>query len=106
MLFKILILAAIIERVWENLQLLIGENRLNYEIKVIGSVVLAMFAAVGFELDILYALEVVAAASLPGYIMTGFILALGSNVVHDLIDIVSKMSIKPDRDIQKTYPYF
>lgn len=104
MLLNILILAAIIERVWENLQLLIGEKRLTYETKLIGSAVLALFAAIAFELDILYALDAVAAPSLPGYIMTGFILALGSNVIHDLIDIVQGISSRFDPGLQKINP--
>jgi len=94
MLLKILILAVIVERVWEHLQQLAGEKHLTLRVKLLGSAILSVAASLAFQLDFLYALEVMAAPSLPGYILTGFVLSLGSNVIHDLIDIINGLSRK------------
>ncbi len=99
MLLKILILSVIVERVWEQLQQLVGEKRLTLQVKMLGSVVLSVAAALAFQLDLLFALEVMPVTSLPGYILTGFVLSLGSNVLHDLIDIIGNFSrIKREPD--------
>lgn len=88
MVLKVLIVAVVVERVWEHFQLVIGD-KLNSRLKVLGSAVLAVTAAVSLELDLLYGLDVMAAVSIPGMVLTGFVLGLGSNVVHDVIDIVA-----------------
>jgi len=89
LLLKIIVLAVIIEQVWENLQQLAGDKHLNARVKLLGAAVLSVAAALSFRLDFLYVLEIMPEASLPGYILTGFVLSLGSNMVHDLVDIVS-----------------
>ncbi len=104
MLLKILILSVIVERVWEHLQQVVGERRLTLQVKLLGSAVLSVAAALGFQLDLLYALEVMAAPSLPGYILTGFVLSLGSNVLHDLIDIVNGLSRKHNEKDSRALP--
>ncbi len=94
MLLNILIMSVVVERVWEHLQQVVGERRLTLRVKLLGSAALSVAAALGFQLDLLYALEVMSAPSLAGYILTGFVLSLGSNVLHDLIDIVNGISRK------------
>lgn len=94
MLLKIIILSVIIEQLWEHTQNVIGDGLLNLQVKFLGSAVLAIAAAVTLQLDLLYGLEVMPAATVPGFILTGFVLSLGSNVVHDLIDIVQGLSGK------------
>ena len=94
MLLKIIVLSVIIEQVWEHTQNAIGDGRLNRQIKFLGSAAIAIAAAVTLQLDLLYGLEVMPATTIPGFILTGFVLSLGSNVVHDLIDIVHRLSGK------------
>lgn len=88
MLVNILILAAIIERIWEHLQQLLGDRGLSLQAKLLGSAVLSIFASVSLKLDLLCALELTAAVTLPGMVLTGFAIGLGSNLVHDLVGIV------------------
>ena len=95
MLLKIIILSVIIEQVWEHTQNVIGNERLSLQVKFLGSAALAIAAAVTMQLDLLYGLDVMPAVTIPGFILTGFVLSLGSNVVHDLIDIVHGLSGKP-----------
>lgn len=92
MFVNILILAAIIERIWEHLQQLLGEKGLSLQAKLLGSAVLSVFASASLKLDLLYALELTAAVTLPGMVLTGFAVGLGSNLVHDLQGIVSGFS--------------
>ena len=91
MLVKIIVLSMILERVWEHIQQLLGDN-FSTKTKVVGSGLLSMAAALALQLDMLYALDVMPAASYPGYILTGLVLGLGSNVVHDVIDLVNGYS--------------
>ncbi len=94
MLVNILILAAIIERIWEHLQQLLGEKGLSLQAKLLGSAVLSVFASVSLQLDLLYALELTGGITLPGTVLTGFAVGLGSNLVHDLLGIVNGFSGK------------
>lgn len=93
MLIKIVVLSMIIERVWEHIQQLLGDG-FSKQTKVIGSGILSVAAAVALQLDLLYALDVMPAETYPGYIMTGLVLGLGSNVLHDVIDLVTGYSKK------------
>lgn len=91
MLIKLIVLSMILERIWEHTQLLLGDP-LNKKVKVIGAAVLAMLTTCMLQLDLLYALEIMATATIPGYLLTGVVLGLGSNVLHDVIDLVSGIS--------------
>ena len=94
MLIKIIILAAIIERIWEHAQQVIGDKHLTRQAKLLGSAVFSITAAVTLKLDLLFALQVTGAESLPGVILTGFAIGLGTNVIHDLVDTVNNFSTK------------
>lgn len=93
MLVKIIVLSMILERLWEHLQLLL-DDPLSKRMKVIGSALLAMLAAFTLQLDLLHALELFPAISVPGFLLTGVVLGLGSNVLHDMIDLVNGISTK------------
>ncbi len=83
----ILVISMAIERLWEHLQQLTGD-RLSPNFKIIGSGILACAAALTLQLDLLHLLEVMPAPTYPGYILTGLVLGLGSNVVHDITDFI------------------
>ena len=94
MLFNILIIAAIIERIWEHLQQLIGEKNISLQTKLLGSAAFSIAASISLQLDLLTALELSESASPAGIVLTGVAIGLGSNVIHDLIDIISALSGK------------
>ena len=94
MLINILILSAIIERVWEQMQQIVGEKKLSLQIKLIGSAILSIAAAISLQLDLLFSLGVMGSVSWAGIILTGVAISLGSNVIHDLVDIVGGLSTK------------
>ncbi len=93
MLIKIIVLSMILERLWEHMQLLL-DDPLSKRFKILGSAMLAMTAAITLQLDILHALDLFPAASIPGFLLTGLILGLGSNVLHDVIDLVGGINNK------------
>ena len=90
MLIKIIVMSMILERIWEHIQQLLGDS-FSKQTKIIGSGMLAMAAALALQLDLLNALEIMPAATYPGYILTGLVLGLGSNLVHDVIDLVNNL---------------
>lgn len=93
MLVKIIVLSMILERIWEHTQLVL-DDPLSKRMKVVGSALLAMLAAFTLQLDLLHALELFPAVSTPGFLLTGVVLGLGSNVLHDVIDLVNGISTK------------
>ena len=92
MLLEIIILSAVIERTWEHLQQVIGEEHLSTRAKLIGSGLLSVAAAATLGLDLFYALEVTAGVSAAGMVLTGIAVGLGSNLLHDLVGIISGLS--------------
>ena len=94
MLYNILIIAAIIERVWEHLLQLIGEEKINLQTKLLGSAVLSIAASISLQLDLLVALELSEGVTTAGVVLTGIAIGLGSNVIHDLLAIISALSGK------------
>ena len=92
MLLNIFILAAVIERTWEHMQQVIGEEYLSTRVKLIGSGLLSVAAAATLRLDLFCALEVTGAPSAAGMVLTGIAVGLGSNLLHDLVGIVNGLS--------------
>ncbi len=87
---QILVISMIVERVWEYLQLALGED-VGIRLKVIMSALFAVGAAIALNLDLLFALEITEAASIPGIILTGVIIGLGSNLVHDILGFANSL---------------
>lgn len=88
MLLTILIISVIVERVLEYLLLSFGEEGVSVRVKVLASALLSLTAAIVFQLDFLYALGIFNIITWPGMILTGFVISLGSNFVHDLVGII------------------
>lgn len=87
---QILVISMIVERVWEYLQLALGED-VGVRLKVIISGLLSVAAAIALQLDLLFALKITEAASIPGIILTGVIIGLGSNLVHDILGFAGSL---------------
>ncbi len=92
MLLQIIILATITERLWEVIQQAIGEHYLTRATKIVGAAIIGIAAAIFFQLDLLFALELYLLPTIPGYVLTGFVVAAGSGFLHDLIDLVGGIS--------------
>jgi len=83
----------IVERIWEYVQLVIGLD-IGIRLKVIISALLSVAAALSLQLDLLFVLEITEAFSLPGIILTGVIIGLGSNFLHDVMDFTNSLKTR------------
>ena len=93
MIFQILVISMIVERIWEYVQLVIGLD-IGIRLKVIISALLSVAAALSLQLDLLFVLEITEAFSLPGIILTGVIIGLGSNFLHDVMDFTTSLKTR------------
>jgi hypothetical protein len=93
LILQILVISMIVERIWEYVQLAMGVD-IGIRLKVIISALLAVAAALSLRLDLLFVLEVTEALSLPGIILTGVIIGLGSNFLHDVLDFTSSLKVR------------
>lgn len=93
MIIQILVISMIVERIWEYVQLAMGVD-IGIRLKVIISALLSVAAAISLRLDLLFALEITEALSLPGIILTGVIIGLGSNFLHDVLDFTSSLKAR------------
>jgi hypothetical protein len=98
MLLQITILAAVTERLWECIQQAMGEHNLTPAVKIIGAAVIAVAASISLGLDLFHALELWPKPTVPGIVFTGFLVAGGSNLLHDLVDLVGGLSRKASSD--------
>jgi len=90
LLTQILVVSMVIERAWEYVQLASGID-MGARLKVIVPAVLAVAAAYALQLDLLFALDVMDAVSIPGAILTGIVIGLGSNALHDVLSLVNNL---------------
>lgn len=93
LIIQILVISMIVERIWEYVQLAMGVD-IGIRLKVIISALLSVAAAISLRLDLLFALEITEALSLPGIILTGVIIGLGSNFLHDVLDFTSSLKAR------------
>ena len=93
MILQILVISMIVERIWEYMQLAIGLD-ISVRLKVIISALLSVAAAISLRLDLLFVLEITETLSLPGIILTGVIIGLGSNFLHDVLDFTGSLKAR------------
>lgn len=93
MILQVLVISMIVERIWEYVQLVIGLD-VGVRLKVIISALLSVAAAISLRLDLLFVLEITEALSLPGIILTGVIIGLGSNFLHDVLDFTTSLKTR------------
>lgn len=93
LIIQILVISMIVERIWEYVQLAMGVD-IGIRLKVIISALLSVAAALSLQLDLLFVLAITEALSLPGIILTGVIIGLGSNFLHDVLDFTSSLKTR------------
>jgi hypothetical protein len=93
LMLQILIISMIVERIWEYVQLVLGVD-VGVRLKVIISALLSVAAAISLGLDLLFVLQITEAVSLPGIVLTGVIIGLGSNLVHDILGFTNSLKTR------------
>ena len=87
-LITLVIVAAIVEAVWQNLKPIWKTGEL--DINKLGTLFLGIFVAVYAGVDIFEIIGLPLALPFAGAVLTGVLVSRGSNVVHDLIGIIAE----------------
>ena len=78
---SILIIAILVEAVWENLKMVWQDGKLN--INMIGSLVISILVAILTKINVFSVLKIDINVYV-GAVLTGIIISRGANVVHDI----------------------
>lgn len=87
----ILVVATLVEAIWENLKMVWQSGKLNVD--MIGSLVISILVAIFTKIDIFSALGI-SINIYAGSILTGIIISRGANFVHDILSKVEKLKEK------------
>lgn len=88
-LLLILVVAVLVEAVWENLKMVWQSGKLN--VNMIGSLVVSILIAILTKIDIFGALGITINIYV-GSALTGIIISRGANFVHDLLTKVNQLN--------------
>ena len=85
---QLVIIAILIEAIWENLKMIWDKNKLSYD--RIGSLLLSIIVCLLANLDIFPIVGLPLIIPFVGSILTGIIVSRGANFVHDLFNKLNK----------------
>lgn len=94
-LLLILVVAVLVEAVWENLKMVWQSGKLN--VNMIGSLVVSILIAILTKIDIFGALGITINIYI-GSALTGIIISRGANFVHDLLTKVNQLKNNESED--------
>ena len=79
---QLIIIAILVEAIWENLKMIWDKNKLN--INMLGSLLLSMIICVLAQINIFKIVGINLIVPVIGSLMTGIIVSRGANFVNDL----------------------
>ena len=79
---KLVIIAILVEAIWENLKMIWDKNKLNFN--MIGSLLLSMIICVLAQINIFEIVGINLIVPVIGSLTTGIIVSRGANFVNDL----------------------
>ena len=79
---QLIIIAILVEAIWENLKMIWDKNKLN--INMLGSLLLSMIICVLAQINIFEIVGINLIVPVIGSLMTGIIVSRGANFVNDL----------------------
>lgn len=94
-LLLILVVAVLVEAIWENLKMVWQSGKLN--VNMIGSLVVSILIAILTKIDIFGALGITINIYV-GSALTGIIISRGANFVHDLLTKVNQLKNNESED--------
>ena len=89
---QLVIIAILVEAIWENLKMIWDKNKLN--INMLGSLLLSMIICVLAQINIFKIVGIELIVPIIGYLLTGIIVSRGANFVNDLF---SKLNNKEEK---------
>lgn len=94
-LLLILVVAVLVEAIWENLKMVWQSGKLN--VNMIGSLVVSILISILTKIDIFGALGITINIYV-GSALTGIIISRGANFVHDLLTKVNQLKNNESED--------
>ena len=79
---QLIIIAILVEAIWENLKMIWDKNKLN--INMLGSLLLSMIICVLAQINIFEIVGINLIVPIVGSLLTGIIVSRGANFVNDL----------------------
>ena len=79
---QLIIIAILVEAIWENLKMIWDKNKLN--INMLGSLLLSMIICVLAQINIFKIVGIELIVPIIGYLLTAIIVSRGANFVNDL----------------------
>lgn len=79
---QLIIIAILVEAIWENLKMIWDKNKLN--INMLGSLILSMIICVLAQINIFEIVGINLIVPMVGSLLTGIIVSRGANFVNDL----------------------
>ena len=89
---QLIIIAILVEAIWENLKMIWDKNKLN--INMLGSLLLSMIICVLAQINIFKIVGIELIVPIIGSLLTGIIVSRGANFVNDLF---SKLNNKEEK---------
>lgn len=88
--FAIIAISIVIEGIVEYAKMFYSSAN-EVKISIVLSVVLSVVAAIGFELDVFAILGIASTIPYLGTVLTGIVIARGSNYIYDLLGKITKI---------------
>ena len=79
---QLIIIAILVEAIWENLKMIWNKNKLNFN--MLGSLLLSMIICVLAQINIFKIVGIELIVPIIGCLLTGIIVSRGANFVNDL----------------------
>ena len=79
---QLVIIAILVEAIWENLKMIWNKNKLNFN--MLGSLLLSMIICVLAQINIFKIIGINLIVPVVGSLLTGIIVSRGANFVNDL----------------------
>ena len=89
-LFKLLIIAATLEALWETCKMFWQSGKAN--IDRIGAAIIGIFLCLAAGIDFFSMVEVPLAVPYAGAVLSGLLISRGANFVHDLLKLIQDVS--------------
>ena len=79
---QLIIIAILVESIWENLKMVYKKNKLN--VNMIGSLIVSIIVCITARIDAFLIIGIPLTYPILGYILTGIICSRGANFINDL----------------------
>jgi len=92
MLFKLLVVAAVVEAIWETCKMLWQKGKL--AVDLIGAVLLAILLCIAASVDFFEFIGIPLCIPYLGKVLSGLLISRGANFVHDFLKLVEGLKVK------------